>query len=365
MKEHAVMIMRNTFWLFCCAIFLSACGASGKKGQEEASGQGKNVSMFSDKPTEVRAKPIFKEVFHYELISNGTVQAGRKADLKFQGSEVVTRIYVKNGQRVRKGEKLASLDVFKLKNALVQARDNFERAKLDLQDILIGQGYALADQGNIPEQVLKIAKVKSSYDQSRINMEIAEYNLNAATLYAPFEGVVANLFAKENNYPSGSDAFCTVVDLDHPEIRFMILEGELSMVQKGESVLVSPFSAPDKVYKGIISEVNPLVDKNGMVSIKAVLSNPGKAIYEGMNVRVRVQRTTDKQLLVPKSALVLRNNRKVVFTSKNGQAQWVYVQTSLENSESYVVTEGLHEGDSVIYEGNLNLAHESPIVVLK
>lgn len=357
--------MRNTFWAFCCAILLSACGGSDKKEQKEQSKPGKENSLFSDKPTEVRVKPITRVVFHYELISNGTVQAGQKANLKFQSSEMVTRIFVKNGQRVRKGDKLASLDVFKLQNAVAQAKDNFEHAKLELQDILIGQGYALAEQGNIPDNILKIARLKSSYDQSRINLEIAYYNLKAATLYAPFDGVVANLFTQEYNYPSGSDAFCTVMDLDHPEVRFMILEGEISMVKKGELVLVSPFSAPDRLCRGTIVEVNPLVDKNGMVALKAVLNNPAAVLYEGMNVRVRVQRSTDKQLLIPKSALVLRNNRKVVFTSRNGQAQWIYVQTSLENSESYVVTEGLHEGDSVIYEGNLNLAHESPIVVLK
>lgn len=356
--------MIKTIFYCCFAFLFIACGKFDNAEQKDVTGQEKEASMFSDKPTEVKVKAIQKQLFNYELLSNGTVQAGRKANLKFQSSEVVTQIYVKNGQRVKKGEKLASLDVFKLKNALMQAKDNFERSKLELQDILIGQGYALADQHNIPEQVMKIAKVRCSYDQSRINLENAEYNLKAATLYAPFNGVVANLFVQENNYPTG-EAFCSVVDLDHPEVRFMILEGELSMVQKGASVLVSPFSAPEKVFKGVISEINPLVDKNGMVALKATLNGSDNALYEGMNVRVRVQKATEKQLLIPKSALVLRNNRKVVFTSKNGAAQWVYVQTSLENSESYVVTEGLNEGDSVIYEGNLNLAHESPIIVIK
>lgn len=127
--------------------------------------------------------------------------------------------------------------------------------------------------------------------------------------------------------------------------------------------MVSPFSGNENVCRGNIREINPVVDKNGMVAVKAVLDNASFKLYDGMNVRVRVQRATDKQLMIPKSALVLRNNRKVVFTCKNGLAQWVYVQTSLENSESYVVTEGLQEGDSVIYEGNINLAHESPISV--
>jgi hypothetical protein len=83
-----------------------------------------------------------------------------------------------------------------------------------------------------------------------------------------------------------------------------------------------------------------------------------------MKVKVRVQRDPERQLVIPKSALVLRTNKKVVFTVKNGRAQWHYVDTSHENSESYVVTSGLAAGDSIIYEGNINLADQSPVTVI-
>jgi len=354
-------MIRKTILLFSCVALLTACHSP--KENEKKAGETETTDLLPDKPTEVRAKPIKLEVFHYELVSNGTVSAQQKADLTFQSSEVVAHIYVKNGDRVAKGQKLASLDNFKLQNSLDQAKDNLERARLELQDVLIGQGYSIKNQESIPDDVMKMAKVKSNYDQSRISYELAEYNLKVSTLYAPFAGVVANLFTKENNKPDGTEPFCTIVDIQHPEVNFMVLENELALIHKGDAVLVSPFSASDYTSKGHILEINPVVDKNGMVKVRAILDNAQNKLYDGMNVRVRVQRATDKQLLLPKSALVLRNNRKVVFTAKGGLAQWVYVQTSLENSESYVVTEGLQEGDSVIYEGNINLAHEAPILV--
>ena len=60
----------------------------------------------------------------------------------------------------------------------------------------------------------------------------------------------------------------------------------------------------------------------------------------------------------------MRNNKKVVFTLKNNQANWNYAQTGLENSTGYIITEGLREDDSIIYQGNLNLAHESKIKII-
>jgi len=356
-------MIRKTLYTLCCLALLVGCSHSPSK--KDPTKEDNSTAALPDKPTEVRAKLLKAETFHYEVVSNGTVAARRKADLKFQSSDVVTRIYVKNGDRVTKGQQVASMDAFKLQNSMEQAKDNMDRAELNLQDVLIGQGYSMKQSASIPADVLKIAKVQSNYEQSRISYELAAYNLKNTTLYAPFGGIVANLTTKENNAPDGSTAFCTLVDMDHPEVAFKVLENELTLIKKGDAVLVSPFSNPNNVCKGVIGEINPVIDKNGMVSVRALLDNPKNSLFDGMNVRVRVQRATDKQLLIPKTALVLRNNRKVVFTAKNGQAQWVYVQTSLENSESYVITEGLQVGDSVIYEGNINLAHEAPIVVVE
>jgi RND family efflux transporter MFP subunit len=319
--------------------------------------------VLPDVSNEVKVLELEEIDFEQELISNGVISANRKADLKFQTEENITAIYVKNGDRVVKGQKLASLDQFKLRNSYEQALDNLERAKLELQDVLIGQGYALADTLKVSAEMMKIAKVKSNYDQTRILCDLAEYNLKHSVLYAPFNGIVANLFTKENNVPSGQDAFCTIIDNSNPEIIFSVLENELPIITIGDKVTISPFAMNNYTVTGRISEINPSVDKNGLIRVKASVNNQQNKLFDGMNVKVSVQRTLPGQLVIPKTALVLRSNKKVVFTLKNGKAQWIYVQTGMENSSGYVVTDGLVKGDSVIYDGNINLAHESPVVL--
>jgi len=64
--------------------------------------------------------------------------------------------------------------------------------------------------------------------------------------------------------------------------------------------------------------------------------------------------------------VVLRTGKQVVFTVKDGKAIWNYVQTGLENATEYTITsETLKEGDQVIISGNVNLAHESPVIVIE
>ena len=129
---------------------------------------------------------------------------------------------------------------------------------------------------------------------------------------------------------------------------------------------VTPFALNDTKAEGRITEINPLVDENGMVQVKAAVTDKGK-LFEGMNVRVSIHRSLGKQLVVPKEAVVLRSGKQVVFVldSTKTKAYWTYVHTSLENADSYTIADGLKEDDIVITSGNINLAHEAPVTIIE
>ena len=347
---------------------LAAC--SGNKKEETEKEEGGVVTVLPDTKNDVSVMTLTSRVFNHELVSNGKVTARQQADLRFESNEIVTHIYVKNGDRVRKGEKLAELDQFRLNNRVAQSEDAFERAKLELKDVLIGQGYTVDDLEKVPEDIMKLARVKSGYEQSRTQYELAKREKERATLVAPFDGIVANLFTKPYNLVNSSEAFCTLIDAQGMEVDFTVLESELSLLKVGDRVTVSPYAEATSKYLGNVSEINPLVDASGMVKVKARVDGKGK-LFSGMNVRVSVQRSLGRQLVIPKSAVVLRSGKQVVFTYKKGKAIWNYVQTGLENADSCVVSnradagvsDGLLEGETVIVTGNVNLAHEAPVTV--
>jgi len=357
-------ISKNVLLCGLCAVAgLSFCACGDGKEARDRAEEGSEQVLLPGEIAEVMVFELRAQDFQRELIANGTISAVQKADLRFESAEVVEDVFVKNGQYVQKGQKVARQEPFKLENALKQAADNLEKAKLDLQDILIGQGYAPGDSLQVPEETMRIARIKSNYGHSLAQYEMAGYNLSRSVLYAPYDGMVANLSAKKHNIPPAGEAFCTIIATEGMDALFTVLETELPLIRKGDRVELSPFSAQNQWASAVVDEINPLVDENGMVKVKARVQGKAQGLYEGMNVRIRVQRSSGKQLVIPKEALVLRNNRKVVFTAKDGLALWNYVQTGQENSTGYVVTEGLRAGDSVIYHGNLNLAHETPIKI--
>jgi len=356
--------MRYSIFLTAILLIIAICSCKQKGGDTNTSTEDKKESIvINEDKQKVSVMVLRYGDFNKEIISNGKLIALKKADLKFRSSENVAAVYVKNGDRVEKGQIIAKLDNFTLSNTLKQSLDQFERTKIDLQDVLISQGYNIKDTALIPESTMKTARVRSGFDKAESDQEMAEYNLRASVLRAPFSGVMANLFSKENNLSNQSEKFCTIIDDSRFEAEFPVLESELASVKEGQSVRIIPYSFNDLEVKGEITKINPVVDQNGMVKVDAVCNNIGHKLFEGMNIKIVLEEKVPHQLVIPKQAVVLRSERQVVFIYKSGHAMWVYVTTGLENISSFTVTEGLMDGDSVIYEGNLNLAHEAGVTL--
>lgn len=166
--------MKNNFtWFLLCLACMMTLSCSDKKNTADESEKGVST-VLPDTKNEVAVQILKKRDFHHELVSNGKISARGKADLRFETGEVIAHIYVKNGDRVQKGQKLADLDKFRLEQKLSQSEDALLKAELELKDVLIGQGYSPDDFSKVPAETMKIAKVKSGYEQSKSQYELAE-----------------------------------------------------------------------------------------------------------------------------------------------------------------------------------------------
>lgn len=349
--------MRIPTLLLGAALLATGCTSTKGKTDEESARLAHRQEV-----NEVKTLKLAPSTFTKELVSNGKLRALRKCEMRFQTVEVVTELPVKNGTVVKKGQLLAKLEDFEAANYLQKSKLALDRAQLDLEDVLIGQGYDGGDTTKIPVQVLRIARLKSGYASARTEYKKALHDFEATRLNAPFDGVVANLKGSLYDQVDNTEPFCTLIDNQTFKVEFSVMESELKQVRTGQPVQVSPF-ANEVSYSGIITQINPVIEENGLVHIAAKVKNTDGNLLEGMNVRVLIETKLPNRLVVPKSAVLLRQNKEVVFTADNGEAKWNYVTTDQENSTAFTISDGLKAGDTVIVEGNLNLAHEARIVV--
>jgi len=350
-----------TNWRFFIGLFLTAglagCGHKGNANEED--GEESVATILPTDEVEVRTETLRTVDFELEVVSNGRISAQQTAELRFvntAGGNVPIKIFVQNGNRVAAGDAIAMIDTFQLSNSYLQALNSLQRADLDLQDVLIGLGYTLADSASVPKDKLSLAMIRSGYNNAKNQYELARHNLDNAVLRTPIAGMVTNLFAKPFNPIDQAEPFCIVIAEGKPEVDFRILENELPLIKKGDRVKIQPYASPDVTTTGSVVDINPNVDKDGMVRIRAHVQ-PHAQLFNGMNVRISVLRSYGQQLVVPKTAVVLRTGKQVVFAFLNGKAAWHYVDTGFENSTHYTVTsKTLQEGDEVIISGNEHLA---------
>jgi RND family efflux transporter MFP subunit len=353
--------MKNILYLLVAVVAFSC--ASPKAKEPDAT----EKHQYVKEQNPVKISVLAESTFNKELVMNGKLCALKKSVLRFRTNEELAVLNVRNGQSIKKGKVIAVLHDKNLKQELAQSETRLKKAFLDLQDVLIGQGYELKDSLSVPVDIMEIAKIRSGYTEALNSVAKARGNYRSTKLLAPFSGKIANLKCKLFEKVSAGDDFCLLIDDSAFEVEFSVLETELSDINIGQKVKIIPFSS-DNPYRGKVSEINPTVEENGLIKIKALVKNRGKLI-EGMNVKVLLRKEVPNKLVVPKSAVVLRDNQEVLFKYTNGIAFWTYVRTGFENTDSYTViahpdkSGSLAPGDTVIISGNLNLAHESDVVI--
>jgi membrane fusion protein (multidrug efflux system) len=307
----------------------------------------------------VRTVKLEPSTFYHELISNGKAYSSEKAVIPFKVNGIINELYIQNGQKVKAGDLLAVIEDFDYKTKLVQAKQGMEKAEINFKDVLLSN-FTTSDTTNLSAAKIKISRIRSGLDDAITALSIAEYNYNNTRIYAPLNGVVANLEAKQWNPGQNYKNLCTIIFDKVMEVEFPVIESEYSFINKGMPVGIVPFINDSSLISGRITEINPQVDENGMVKVKAQFQNNGRLI-DGMNVKIVIRKPVPDRLVVPKEALVIRQGKDVIFVRQDSLAIWKYVTVEFENSTSLSIKEGLAAGDLVIINGNINLAHETTV----
>lgn len=357
-KSHS--IIKGLFLMICISVFVN-CDKP-KKNKEDSIIK----KQYLPDKNEVNIMILNSSVFKKELISNGRLVALEKSVLKFNVSEKLNNIYVKNGDYVKKGQVLATLKAFIYQQKVNKAQIDLKEATLEFNDLQVRRGFNPNSKDSMDTKEYDMMAIKSGYKNAQHQLENARFDLKSTKLTAPFSGKIANINSKKHDQISSGKDFITLINDAIFEVEFYVIESELRDIKKNDKVTIQPF-ALNETFIGKITTINPQIEKDGTILIKAQVKNNGE-LLEGMNVKVFIQKDIPDQFVVPKAAVVLRDNQEVLFTVKNGKAYWTYILTTLENSKEYAVipdpeksSASLKPGDTIVVSDNLNLAHDSKL----
>ena len=359
--------MRISGLVIAALTVMAVTGCKDKSGNNDSTlneeAEGTERQDYSAEKNIVKVEKLEYRTFHKQLICNGRVEASEKSKLQFAANGTIAAICVREGQHVSKGEVIASLDKVQLKEQFESASLAFEKAKLSLADRLLDYGYNLNDTATIPADVKRTIYINTGFTDSEMAYNRARRDFENADLKAPFSGKIASITGILHEQ---GGAFCTLIADQTLNVHFSILETEYKLVKVGQAIQISPFVDEEKVIRGSVTSVNPTVDQNGQIQVTAKVANDG-SLLDGMNVRIIVENDVPHQLVVSKNAVLIRDNKEVLFRYVDGKSVWTYVHVLMSNSTEHVVEANtdrgaeLNPGDLIIVSGNLNLGDETSV----
>ena len=261
---------------------------------------------------------------------SGYVEPYDSQTLRFRSTGAVTGVYVEEGDRVVKGQPLASIDNTQQLASLQEIRDQIEEAELS------GSERDLA--------LLRLRETNA--------MNALEYT----DIVAPFDGEVASLDVDEGDYFEGGDEVITVVDRSRLKAVVEVDEIDMQYVTEGQEAELVFESCPEETVHAYVSYIPMLgryTDQGiGVVDVELLIEDPPKAIMPGFTFEGTMSAESEvSMLLIPQNAITRgRGGSETVYVRRDdGSVETVSVRTSyLGEGLSELLSGDVHEGDVLV-----------------
>ncbi|MEE0520502.1 MAG: efflux RND transporter periplasmic adaptor subunit [Bacteroidaceae bacterium] len=340
------------------AASLTACKQEQK---EQETGQALPVMVVSSRSVD------FPETY------SASIRGREDVDIMPQVSGRITRLCVKEGERVRIGQVLAVIDQVPYWAALRTAQANVSAAKAKMETARIElQGkQALFDEKVISEYDLSLARNQlavslAELEQAKAQETDARNNLSYTEIKSPSDGVVGTLPYRIGALvsPSMAQPFTVVSDNSDMYVYFSISENKLRQLRARYGSIDKMISRMPEVSlqlndgtlynkNGRIATVSGVVNSTtGAVQIKALFPNPDRELLSGTIGNVILQGLNTDAILIPMTATVELQDKIIAYRLKNGKAEAAYLTVDrLNDGNHFVVKQGLSVGDTIIAEG--------------
>jgi RND family efflux transporter MFP subunit len=307
-----------------------------------------------------------------QLDANGYVSSLNSVDIRPQVSNVIARVHIKEGQSVKAGDILFTLDERAARVDLQKAEAQLAKDKASLADLqrqlarsreLLGKGFIA--QSAVDTIQAQVDAQNASLRADAAAVEAARVLLGYQTIRAPSTGRagVINVFVGSLVQPSMATPMLTIAQLHPIAATFSVPESELNALlatqrtDAGSVKVAALVPAANARIEGSLSFIDNNVDpQNGTIRVKAVFPNENRLLWPGQYVAVQtVLRELKDAIVIPQAAIVVGVDARTVYIvdpAKTAQPKRIELVYSFGDQ---AVVKGLQAGEVIVVDGKQNL----------
>ena len=316
------------------------------------------------KVPQVSTFKVTEQDFKHYLELQGSVQTKMNVLISPEMNGVLTSVYVKEGQSVRKGQVLAKIDDNGLSNQLAQlkvqqalAKTTYERQKR-VWDQKIGSE-------------IQFLQAKANYEAQSNAVIQLEKNLAKVNITAPFSGIIDDVIIEQGNLVSPGMGVFRIVNLNKMYIETDVPESYIASIKKGEHVEVE-FPILGKKMQSYIRQAGNFINPaNRTFKVEVEVPNKDGNIKPNLTAKLKINDYSNSNaILIPQSIISENaNGEQYIFVVENikdkiGVAKKAFITTGKTNGDDIEVITGLTKGLEVVKEGARSVKDKQEVEIL-
>ncbi len=293
--------MRNTILIISALVLtialsmLAGCGASSNAAATNGT--------VTSAPIPVRLATVEHTNAGLPVRAVGKLEAKEELRLSFKIGGIVEKVYVDEGQKVSKGQLLATLSLTEIDAQLKQAQNGFDKADRDLQRVknLFADTVATLEQ---------LQNATTAWEMAKAGLDAAAFNRKYSQIYAPSDGRILRRMADDHEQIASGTTVIVMAGYEKGWIvRAGLADRDIMRIQTGDSAKIEFDALPGNPVTGNVAEIgaapNPM---NGTYEVEIRVDHPSERLVTGLIGKITITPATTKQMsLVPIEALVEAN----------------------------------------------------------
>ena len=334
-------------------LLLAACdsGETPESGEQNTEDSTPAIPVEAETPDRGVVYAMYSGTAPIEAIAEASVVA------KVAGE--IQEIFVEEGDEVRSGDVLASLDGDRLALELNESGARLEKLKKDYARNVELKNRGLISEGDFDTLKYEMDALEAAHKLARLELEYTR-------IKAPIDGVISNRSARLGNTVTVGDPLFTVTSFDPLVAYLYVPEREYRRIAPGQSAGLQIDALGDTPIIASVTRVSPVVDpETGTFKIAIEIRGDGQRIKPGMFARIGViYAQRNHAMRVPRAALIEDDNQTSVFVVEDGIAVRRTVDTGFSSDGRVEILSGISDDDLVVTVGQIGLKAGAKVSVI-